>query len=173
MVHHFWFFHLTGNKVIISNCCAQIYKSYMIGHFRWSPDWEIWCKFRAQTYWSNIQTYFAFCQGFRQGFFHTHWRLTGQQGKGKDHLLLHSTTSAWSQIFRHSLAALHVRWLSRILNRIDCIYQTVTQWNLPPKWITISLINDVMFLFDYLIIYLLIELRFDWLMMYCFCLITW
>ena len=26
-------------------------------------------------------------------FFHRHWRFTGQQGKGEDHLLFHSTTS--------------------------------------------------------------------------------
>ena len=29
---------------------------------------------------------------FIRVFFHRHWRFTGQQGKGGDHLLLHSTT---------------------------------------------------------------------------------
>ena len=36
-----------------------------------------------------------------QGFLHRHWRFTEQQGKGGDHLLFHSTTSACSQTFRH------------------------------------------------------------------------
>ena len=50
-------------------------------------------------------------------FFHGHWRLTGQQGKGGDHLLFHSTTSTRSRTFRHLFATLHVRWLSHIFNR--------------------------------------------------------
>ena len=57
-------------------------------------------------------------------FFHGQWRLTGQQGKGGDHLLLHSATSTRAQIFRHLFATLHVRWLSHIFNRTACIYQT-------------------------------------------------
>ena len=58
--------------------------------------------------------------------FHGHWQLTGQQGKGGDHLLFHSTTSTHSQTFRHLFATLHVRWLSHIFNRNACIYQTAT-----------------------------------------------
>ena len=73
--------------------------------------------------------------------FHGHWRLTGQQGKGGDHLLFHSTTSTRS--LRHLFATLHVRWLSRIFNRNACIYQTATRWDLPPYRITIWLIDDV------------------------------
>ena len=49
---------------------------------------------------------------FYQGFLHRHWRFTGQQGKGGDHLLFHSTTSTRSQTLRHLFATLHVRWLS-------------------------------------------------------------
>ena len=78
--------------------------------------------------------------------FHGHWRLTGQQGKGGDHLLFHSTTSTRSRTFRHSFATLHVRWLSHIFNRTTCIYQTATQWDLPPYRITIWL-TDVMWIF--------------------------
>ena len=48
-------------------------------------------------------------------FFHRHWRLTGQQGKGGDHLLFHSTTSTRSRTFRYLFATLHVRWLSQYL----------------------------------------------------------
>ena len=74
---------------------------------------------------------------FYQGFLHRHWRFTGQQGKGGDHLLFHSTTSTCSRILRHLFATLHVRWLSRISNRNVCVYQTATQWDLPPYRITI------------------------------------
>ena len=42
-------------------------------------------------------------------FFHGHWQLTGQQGKGGDHLLFHSSTSTRSRTFRHLFATLHVR----------------------------------------------------------------
>ena len=76
-------------------------------------------------------------------FFHGHWRLTGQQEKGRDHLLFHSTTSTGSWTFRHLFATLHVRWLSHIFNRTACIYQAATRWDLPPYRITIWLIDDV------------------------------
>ena len=75
------------------------------------------------------------------GSLHRHWRLTGQQRRGGDHLLFHSTTSTYSQTFRHLFATLHVRWLSRIFNRNDCVYQTASQWDLQPYWITIWLIG--------------------------------
>ena len=80
-------------------------------------------------------------------FFHEHWRLTGQQGKGGDHLLFHSTTSTSSRTFRHLVVTLHVRWLSHILNCTACIYQTATRWDLPPYRITIWLIDDVTLVF--------------------------
>ena len=35
-------------------------------------------------------------------FFHGHRQLTGQQGKGEDHLLFHSTTSTRSHIFNRN-----------------------------------------------------------------------
>ena len=76
-------------------------------------------------------------------FFHGHWRLTGLQGKEGDHLLFLSTTSTRSQTFRHLFVTLHVRWRSHVFNRISCIYQTATRWDLPPYRITIWLIDDV------------------------------
>ena len=75
--------------------------------------------------------------------FYQHWRLTGKQGKGEDHLLFHSTTSTCSQTFRYLVATLHVRWLTHIFNRAACIYQTATQWDLPFYRITIWFIDDV------------------------------
>ena len=59
-------------------------------------------------------------------FFHIPWRFTGQQGKGGDHFLFHSTTYTRSRTFRHLFTTLHVRWLSRIFNRTAWIYQTAT-----------------------------------------------
>ena len=85
---------------------------------------------------SNSCFFFCFFFSIRV-FFHGHWRLTGQQGKGGDHLLFHSTTSTRSRTFRHLFATLHVRWLSHIFNHIACIYQTATLWDLPPYRITI------------------------------------
>ena len=76
-------------------------------------------------------------------FFHGHWRLIGQQRKGGDLLLFHSTTFTHSRTFRHLFSTLHVRWLSHIFNRIACIYQTATRWDLPLYRITIWLIDDV------------------------------
>ena len=76
-------------------------------------------------------------------FFHGHLQLTGQQGKGGDHILFHSTTPTRSWTFRHLFATLHVRWLSHIFNRTAYIYQTATRWDLPPYGITIWLIDDV------------------------------
>ena len=85
-------------------------------------------------------------------FFHGHWRLTGQQGKGGDHLLFHSTTSTRSRTFRHLFATLHVRWLSHIFNCTACIYQAATRWDLPPYRITIWLIDNVMLIFVCLLV---------------------
>ena len=92
-----------------------------------------------------IWLYRIFRVFFYQVFFHRHWRFTGQQGKGGDHLLFHTTTSTRSRTLRHLFAILHVRWLSRIFNRNACVYQTATQWDLPPYRITIWLIDDAMF----------------------------
>ena len=89
-------------------------------------------------------------------FFHGCWQLTGQQGKEGDHLLFNSTTSTCSWTFRHLFAALHVRWLSHIFNRNACIYQTSTRWYLPSYQITIWLIDDVILIFVYMLVDLIL-----------------
>ena len=71
--------------------------------------------------------------------FHRHWRFTGQQGKGEDHLLFHSTISTRSRTLRHLFATLLARLLSTIFNRNARVYQTATRWDLPPYRITIWL----------------------------------
>ena len=83
--------------------------------------------------WSWSLCFFSY-----KGFFHGHWRLTGQQEKGGDYLSFPSTTSTRLRTVRHLFASLHVRWLSRISNRTVCIYQTATRWDLPPYRITID-----------------------------------
>ena len=99
--------------------------------------------------WKILFTFFSFLFFFSiRVFFHRHWRVTGQQGKGGNHLLFHSTTSTSSRTFRHLVATLHVRWLSNIFNRKACIYQTATRWDLPPyRIITIWLIDDATLVF--------------------------
>ena len=72
-----------------------------------------------------------------QGFLHRYWRFKGQQVKGGDHLLFHSTTSTPSRILRHLFATLNVRWLSHIFNRNACLpdcysirYTTLSNYHL-------------------------------------------
>ena len=89
---------------------------------------------------TGYYTFFFFFFFSVRVFFHRHWWFTGQQGKGGDHLLFHSTTSPRSWILRQLIATLHVRWLSRIFNRNAHVYQTATRWDLPPYRITIWLI---------------------------------
>ena len=74
-------------------------------------------------------------------FFHRHWQVAGQMGKGREHLLFHPTTSTCSRTLRHLFATLYMRWLSCIFNCNTCVYQTATQWDLPPYQITIWLID--------------------------------
>ena len=90
---------------------------------------------------------FCFCFFSFKIFFNRHWRLTVQQGEGRDHLLIHSTISTRLLTFKDLFATLHVRWLSHIFSRNVCIYQTVTQWDLLPYKITNWLIDDVMLIF--------------------------
>ena len=100
-------------------------------------------RFLEHKYSFNIKTY-NICFFFSiRVFFHEHWRLTRQQGKGGDRLLFHSTTSTRSRTFRHLFRTLQVRWLSHIFKCTACIYQTATRWHLPPYRITIYLIDDL------------------------------
>ena len=96
-------------------------------------------------------------------FFNGHWQLTGQQWKGGDHLLFHSTTSTCSWTFRHLFATFCMRWLSHIFNRNACIYQTTTWWDLSPYRITIWLIDVILIL-----VCLLVDL-----IMFCYSYCTW
>ena len=107
------------------------------GYRNWTLAWN-----RSKV--NLIENIYFFLSGFS---FADKWQLTGQQGKGGDHLLFHSTTSTRSRIFRHLFATLHVRWLSHIFNRTACIYQAATRWDLPPYRITIWLIDDVILIF--------------------------
>ena len=99
----------------------------------------------ALWYFSPL-TFLFFYQSFLF-FFHRHWRFTGQQGKGGDHLLFHSITSTSSRNIRHLLASLHVRWLSRISNRNACVYQAATRWYLQPYRITNWLMTQCLFVY--------------------------
>ena len=107
------------------------------GYRNWTLAWN-----RSKV--NLIENIYFFLSWFS---FADKWQLTGQQGKGGDHLLFHSTTSTRSRIFRHLFATLHVRWLSHIFNRTACIYQAATRWDLPPYRITIWLIDDVILIF--------------------------
>ena len=82
---------------------------------------------------------------FYQAFLHGHWRFAGQQRKGGDHLLFHSTTSIRSQTLRHLFATFNVRWPSRISPCNSCVYQTATRWGLPPCQNSIWLIDNEIF----------------------------
>ena len=105
-------------------------KGFILSTEAW---WNIFCR--------AGHVFFCFLFFSFRVFFHRHWRFTGQQGKGEDHLLFHSTTSTRSRTFRHLFATLHVRWLSRIFNRKASVYQTATRWNSLPYRITIWLID--------------------------------
>ena len=80
-------------------------------------------------------------------FFHGHWQLTRQQGKGGDQFLFHSTTPP---VHEHSDIYLQLfMWDNYhiFFNCTACIYQTATRWDLPPYRTTIWLIDDLMLIF--------------------------
>ena len=104
------------------------------------------CWFVLCLYLLSYFTYYFFLFSIRV-FFHRHWRFTGQQGKGGDHLLFHSTTPSRSWTLRHLFATLHVRWLSHIFNRYACLpdcysirFTTLSNYHLT-DW----LIDDALF----------------------------
>ena len=74
----------------------------------------------------------------------------GREGTFWDLFLFDSTTSTRSRTFRHLFATLHVRWLSNIFNR--------------PLLFTWLLLDEICHL---------IELPFDWLMMWCWILFVY
>ena len=69
------------------------------------------------------------------------------QGKGRDHLLFHSTTSTRSRTLRNLFATLHVRWLSCILTG-NIMY---TKWQSLSDAVQINLMND--FLEPFLLVF--------------------
>ena len=78
-------------------------------------------------------------------FFRGHWKLTGRQGKGGDHLLFHSTTCTRSPTLRHLFATLHVRWLtyfsSHRLYLPDCYsmrFTTLSNYHLIDWWCNVD-----------------------------------
>ena len=82
---------------------------------------------------------------FYQGFRHRHWQFTGQQGKGGDHLLFHSTTSNrshWHIYLQLCMwDAYHIFLITTLVFTrllLDEIYHLI---ELPFKW----LIDDAMF----------------------------
>ena len=80
-------------------------------------------------------------------FFHGQRQLTGQLGKGRDHICIpfyhfHPLTNI--QTFICNFAC---EMIITYFNRTTCIYQTATQWDLPPYRITIWLIDDVKLVF--------------------------
>ena len=86
---------------------------------------------------------FFFYQAFLSQTLTTH--RTAGEGRGPSFIPLYHFHRSWT--FRHLFATLHVRWLSHIFNCTACIYQTATQWDLPPYRITIWLIDDVKLVF--------------------------
>ena len=66
-----------------------------------------------------------------------------QGSRGRKRAILYSTLQL-PPAQEHWNIYLDVTWLSHIFNRIACIYQTATRWDLPPYRITISLTDDVM-----------------------------
>ena len=91
-------------------------------------------------------------------FLSQHWRITGQHGKGGDHLLFRSTTSTRSWTFKHLFATLLVRWSSHISNCFTWIYKTATRWYLSPYRISIWLIDDVILSLVCLLVELILDL---------------
>ena len=84
-------------------------------------------------YWFN----FFFYQCFLSRTLTGHRRAVEVRGSS----FISSTTSTRSRIFRHLFATFYVRWLSHIFNRIVCIYQTATRWDLSLYAINYHLIH--------------------------------
>ena len=107
-----------------------------------------------------IRKYTFFLSGFSSQTLTIHRIAREERGSS---FYFHSTTSTHSRTLRHLFATLYVRWLSRIFNHNACVYQTHTRWVLPLYWITIWLIDDVMF------VCLLVEL----ILGFCYSKVTW
>ena len=94
---------------------------------------------------------------FTSGFSFTDTDNSQDSRRREETILFHSTTSTRSRAFRNLFATLHVRWVSHIFNHNACIYQSATQWDLPPYRITIWLIDDETFIFVCLHVELILD----------------
>ena len=97
---------------------------------------------------------FFFFFFFYQVFFHRHWQLTGQQGKGGDLILFHSATST------------HFHSLSLSTHEHSDIYLKHCMWD-DCHVILISMLVFTRLLLDEIFITLLNYHLIDWLMMQC------
>ena len=125
-----WGWTITGGYWNNVPTVREIYKLDDMAYFGKFSKQVSWKKI---LFWALATPVFFFYQGFLSGTLTT-W--TAGEGRG------------------HLFATLHVRWLSHIFNRITCIYQTATRWDLPPYRITI-LIDwwcDIKCLFVYVMI---------------------
>ena len=64
-----------------------------------------------------------------------------QDSRGKEGTIFYSILPLPTTDEHWDITTLHVRWLSRIFKRKACVYQTASQWNLPPYRITIWVID--------------------------------
>ena len=94
---------------------------------------------------------FFFYQSFLSSTLTT--QRTAEEGRGPSFIPLFHFQSLTSI---KTFAILHMRWLTHIFNRTTCIYQTATQWDLPPYRIAIWLIDDVMLIFVCLLVDLIL-----------------
>ena len=76
---------------------------------------------------------------FYQDFLHRHWRFTGQERKGGDHLIFHSTTSTRSEHWHIYLQL--CMWDDYHVFSITTLLFTATRWDLPRYWIAIWVID--------------------------------
>ena len=89
---------------------------------------ENWHALSHEQYFSKHRFFFVFFS--TRVFFHGHWQLTGQQGKGGDLFLFHSTISTRSRTFRHSCAT-----FARFLDICQCAFKPFKFYNLFPCYI--------------------------------------
>ena len=86
---------------------------------------------------SGMPPEFFFLLGFSSQTLTIH--RTAGEGRGPSFIPLYHFDLLTN--IRHLFATLYVRWLSHIFNCNACVYQTATQWDLPPYWMTIWVID--------------------------------
>ena len=86
---------------------------------------------------SGMPPEFFFLLGFSSQTLTIH--RTAGEGRGPSFIPLYHFDLLTN--IRHLFTTLYVRWLSHIFNCNACVYQTATQWDLPPYQITIWVID--------------------------------